>query len=177
MSKKQKKTGFPTIIFRIILISLLLTGTMTTVIGIDRIENYYEPYIFGIVFGGPGLALGILIALKSKPYINENNDYINLFLSILIFLFGIFLFTGSLINEKVSKIENSDHYVVTNKYRQKSGYRTPEINSLIIDVNGFPHRLICSYSYWKKINTGQTINLNFYTSKLGFDYMKLPDEK
>jgi len=147
MISKQSNKEIPTTLFRIIMIVLLLIGVTTTVFGIHRIENYNEPYIFGIIFGGMGLVTGVLIALKIKPYTSERNDYFTSFLSIILFFFGIFLFSGSKVNEKLSVTGKNEQYVVTDKFRQKSGYRTPEINSLVVDINGSRNSLVCGYSF------------------------------
>jgi len=181
MNKRQqnlKKTPIP------IAIAIFLTvfiGLWTTVIGINNIKNYFEPYLFGCIFGGIGLVLGVLTALKLKPYIAVNKrqktDYMLPIMFISIGFIGVFLLTGSLLNQKLSKFESYDHYTVTDKYRQESHYRTPEINTLVVNMKDKIHKLVCSHSYWERTNIGQDINLCIYKSKFGFDNVELIDDK
>jgi hypothetical protein len=180
MTKRQqhlKKTPLPIAIATFLSV---IIGLWTAVIGINNIVNYNKPYLFAGIFGGVGLVLGILTALKFKCYIAVNKkqqtNYMLPIMFIAVGFIGIFLLTGSLLNQKLSKFESYDHYTVTDKYRQESHYRTPEINTLVVNVKGETEKIVCSYSYWGRTAIGDKINLSIYKSKLGFDYFELTDD-
>jgi hypothetical protein len=180
MTKTQqnlKKTPIP---IGIGIILSVFIGIFTAVAGINNIENYFEPYLFGGIFGGIGLVLGVLTALKLKPYITVNkrqqNNYTLPIMFISVGFIGVFLLTGSLLNQKLSKFESYDHFTVSDKYRQEARFRSPEINTLVVNMKGDTVKLVCSFSYWDRIAIGQEINLCIYKSKIGFDYVELTDD-
>jgi hypothetical protein len=181
MSKKQQIVKRPPLWIVIVNILSVFVGLLTAVIGIKKIVNYYHPYWFGFIFGSIGLVLGIMTALKLKPYIAVNqkikNDYGLAIMYISTGFIGIILLTGSIINKGLSKVEHRDNFRVINKYRQESRTRSPEINSLFVNINGNSHRLICRPDYWDKIQIGQSIDLSLYKSKLGFDFIEISDKK
>jgi len=84
---------------------------------------------------------------------------------------------ASIVNSKVSKIENENDYLVTSKYRRESHFRSPEVNALIVEINGVSQKLNCSYSCWVFTTTGQKIALTIYKSKMGFDYIEITKDK
>lgn len=176
--KNTEKTGVPVIIGIII---FLFIGIFTIVIGINNIENYFEPYLFGGIFGGVGILFGVLLALRLKPYIAVNNklkqNYTPAIGYISVGFVGLFLFIGSLVNQRLSKFDSYDHYTVYDKYRQEARFRSPETNTLIVNLKGETVKLVCSHSYWERTEIGQVINLSIYKSKLGFDYVELTDDK
>jgi hypothetical protein len=156
-------------------------GIISAIIGINKIENYYHPYLFGLIFGGLGLLIGLLTAKKLKPIIAVNqrmkNDYYLPTLFISIGFFGLFLMSASIINLKLSKVDYHDNFIVENKYRQEYRYMQPEINSIVVQMNGDSRRLVCSYDFWIRTSVGQTVYLTNYKSKLGFDFIKISNDK
>lgn len=156
-------------------------GIITAIIGINKIENYYHPYLFGLIFGGFGLIVGLLTARKLKPIIAVNqrmkNDYYLPTSFISIGFFGLFLMSASIVNLNSSEIEYSEKFLVVNKYRQEYRYMQPEINSIVIQMDDNSRRLVCSHDFWIRTSIGNTINLNSYKSKLGFDFIKIRDDK
>jgi len=181
MSKEQQKLKQPPLWIVITLISSIFIGIFTIIVGIDNIENYERPYLFGLISGGIGLMNGVLIAKKVKPYIavnpKINRNYGMAISYISIGFIGIFLFISSIVNKKFSEIETQDKFIVVNKHRQESHFRSPEINSLFVNVNGSTQRLICKHFYWDKIRIGQSIDLCCYKSKFGFDFIEITNEK
>lgn len=180
MRKKQQTVKRPPLWIVIVNILSVFVGLLTAVIGITKIVNYYHPYWFGLIFGSIGLVLGIMTALKLKPYITVYQKVKNEFGLVVMYIstgfIGIILLTGSIINKGLSNVENRDNYAVINKYRQEGRARSPEINSLFVNINRNSHRLICRHDYWDKIQTGQSIDLTLYKSKLGFDFIEISDE-
>ncbi|MGD9994214.1 MAG: hypothetical protein AB7S69_13040 [Salinivirgaceae bacterium] len=156
-------------------------GIILAIMGINKIENYYHPYLFGLIFGGLGLLIGLLTAKKLKPIIAVNqrmkNDYYLPTLFISIGFFGLFLMSASIINLKLSKVDYHDNFIVENKYRQEYRYMQPEINSIVVQMNGDSRRLVCSYDFWIRTSVGQTVYLTNYKSKLGFDFIKISNDK
>lgn len=181
MTKKQQKTKRPPMWIAIAMILSMIIGIITTVVGINMIENYYHPYWFSIIFGGLGLIVGFLIAKRFKPYIAVNpkikSNYGMAILYISTGSLGVFLLFGSLINHRFSKIDKCENYIVIYKYRTESHYRQPEINSLIVNIDGESQRLICSRDYWFRTSIGQNIDLCLHKSKLGFDFITLTNDK
>lgn len=180
MTKKQIEIKKPPIWIGILTFLLIIIGILTSIIGIIKIQNYYHPYWFGFIFGGLGLIVGIWISIKLQPIIAVNqrlkNDYYLTIIYISIGFFGLFLMTGSFVNQGCSKVEKFDKYQVVNKYRQESRFRQPEINSLVIEIDGKSRRLICSREYWIRTSIGQSIDLCLYSSKLGFDFITVINE-
>ena len=181
MTKKQQKLKRPPLWIVITMILSMIIGIITAVVGINMIENYYHPYWFSIIFGGLGLVVGILMAKRFKPFIAVNpkikSDYGMAIMYISTGFLGVFLLFGSLVNHKLSKIDKCENYIVLNKYRTESRYRQPEINSLIVNIDGESQRLICSRDYWFGTSIGQNIELCLYKSKLGFDFITLSNDK
>ena len=181
MTKKQKETKKPPIWILILTIIAIFVGILTSVIGIVRIQNYYHPYWFGLIFGGLGLLVGYWTALKLKPIIAVNqklkNDYYLPITYFSIGFFGLFLLTGSFLNQSLSSIDKCDSFPVIDKFRKESRFRQPEINSLVVNIYGESHRVICSREYWFRTFVGQSINLCLYKSKLGFDHLTVTNDK
>jgi len=179
MKKKREKK--PPLWIIIMTFISVFGGIITAIIGINKIENYYHPYLFGLIFGGLGLVVGLFTARKLKPIIAVNqrmkNDYYLPTSFISIGFFGLFLMSASIFNHKLSEIEYNKNFLVVNKYRQEYRYMQPEINSIVVKMNGDTRRLVSSYEFWIRTSIGQTINLCSYKSKLGFDFIKISDDK
>lgn len=181
MNKKQQNIKRPPIWIVIALMLSIFVGIFTAIVGVAKIENYDHPYWFGLVFGGMGVILGSLTALKLKPYIAVNprmrNDYFLPIMHISVGFLGIFLLTGSILNQSLSKVNECDSYIVVDKFRKEAGFRSPEVNSLVVNINGNLHRLYCRYDNWHRVLIGKSINLCLYDSKLGFDFVEITGEK
>ena len=178
---KIKQNPNPPIWIVILSLFSLFGGIIASIIGINKIENYYHPYWFGLLFGGLGFAIGIWIAFKLKPIIAVNKrlkkDYFLPIMTFSIGFFGLFMMTGAFLNQNLSKIEKCDNFPVIEKYRQEYHYSQPEINSLVANINGESHRIICSRDYWFKTSIGTNVELCLYRSKLGFGFITLTDDK
>ena len=178
MSKKSRKPKYPPLWLVIAMILFMLTGIFTTALGVINIENYDQPYLFGFIFGGIGVILGIITAKKLKPFIAVNrrlkDNYGPAIMNIAVGYIGIVLLMGSLVNQHLSVIENRGRYEVVNKIRREAHFRSPEVNSLYVNINGTTRRLQCKHEYFNQVHIGQKIDLWMYKSKLGFDYIKLP---
>ena len=181
MTNKKQEIKKPPVWIMIATFLSVMTGILTSIIGINKIQNYYHPYWFGLIFGGVGLLIGIWTALKIKPIIAVNhrmkNDYFLPIMYISVGFFGLFLMTGSFLNQSLSTIDKRDNFPVIDKYRQESRFRQPEINSLVVNINGESHRLICSYDYWYMTSVGDRINLCLHRSKLGFGFISVTNDK
>jgi hypothetical protein len=179
--KKTKKIKNPPLWIVILMIISMIGGIIVSVIGISRIENYYHPYLFGFIFGVVGLLVGYLVSQKARPIIAVNhkikNNYGMAIMYISVGFIGLFLLIGTYINQNLSKVDKFSNCLVVNKYRQESRFRTPEINSLVVNLNGQTKRLVCSREFWYKTNVGQRINLCFYESSIGFNYIEIVDDK
>lgn len=181
MTKKQQKLKTPPIWIVIAVILSIFIGMFGAIVGIDKIRNYYHPYLFGLIFGGIGVVIGVWFAKKVKRYIAVNTktkqNYVTVILFIATGFFGVTLMLGSFLNQGLSEIDKCDRYQVINKYRQESRFRQPEINSLVVDLNGKSFRLVCSRDYWFRTSNGQEIDLCLHSSKLGFDFISITNDK
>ena len=175
--EQQQNTEKHTRLISFVIFLLVIIGIITTSITSRNTENYFHPYLFRFIFGGIGLIIGLLIALKIKPYIAYSKRLRSQYIYISVFFVGIFMLIASVVNSKVSKIENEDYYLVTSKYRRESRFRSPEVNAIIVEINGVSQKLNCSYSYWVVTTIGQKIDLTIYKSKLGFDYIEITKDK
>ena len=180
MKKKQeKKPPMWTVI--LILISVF-GGIIMSIYGIHNIQNYYHPYWFGLTFGGSGLIFGVLVAMKLKPIIAVNQRLKKDFHVPIMFIsagfFGLFLLAGSLLNGSLSEVDSCDKFPLIKKYKQEYRYaRSADVNSLVVNIKGDSHRLVCSYNYWIRTSIGQDIELSIHNSKLGFDYITVINDK
>jgi hypothetical protein len=181
MTKKQQKLKTPPIWIVIAVILSIFIGIFGAIVGIDIIRNYYHPYLFGLIFGGIGVIIGIWFSKKVKRHIAVNplakQNYATVIMFIATGFLGVSLLFGSLLNQGLSEIEKCDKYQVINKYRQESRSRQPEVNSLVVDLNGKSFRLVCSRNYWSRTPIGQRIDLCLHKSKLGFDYVSVTYDK
>jgi len=182
MIKKDLKEKRTPILIAMVLILSIFIGIIGFVVGSDNIENYNHPYLFEIIVGGIGIALGIKTSLKLKPFIAVNQKLKTGYSIPVMFIsagfLGVFLLTGSLVNRKLSKVEDSVKYTVIDKYMSRGTLHTPGIISLNVIINGESQRLNCSRRYWDNVYIGQSIKLCYHTSPLGFDYISLVgDEK
>lgn len=179
--KKNIEEKKPPLWILIMIFLSMITGIFTSVIGICKIENYFHPYWFGLIFGGIGLLFGLVVSNKVKPYIAINQRIKSEFGMTIMYIssgfIGVFLMSGALLNQSFSSIEKCDKFYVINKYRQESRFRMPEINSLVVNINGESYRIICSRDYWYRASIGQNIDLCLHNSVLGFDFVSVKNDK
>ena len=142
----------------------IIIGILISAVAIVRIQNYYQPYLFGLIFGGLGISVGIWTSTKLKYYT---------YFDISVLLFGLFLMVGSFINESSPKECNK--YQVTDRKQYTMRGRSSYI--LYVDINGESRKLKCSYEFWKSNLKSQSINLCLHDGKLGFDYISAKDDK
>jgi len=158
----------------------LFGGMFAAIVAIDNFKNYDSPYLFGFVFGTIGLLVGLLVAnkLKSKIIINQKmqQNYDQLTIFIATGFIGIVMLLGQQANTFLSTKEKCDNYLVADKIFRKGGHRRAELNILVIDVDGVYHRFITNRNYWRTVSAGQQVNVCIYTSKMGFDFIKLTYE-
>ncbi|MDP4210936.1 MAG: hypothetical protein Q8928_19190 [Bacteroidota bacterium] len=170
----------PPIIIAISVLLSVFVGIFTSIIGIHKIVNYYNPYLFVFISGGVGLCLGIYSSIKLKPYIAVNKrmrkDYWLPPVFISTGFIGVFILGGSYLNQRLSTIDKCDRFAVIDKYRKEAHFRSPEINTLVVDINGDSQRLICNFNYWDSIAIGQQIDLCLYKSSLGFNYISVTND-
>jgi hypothetical protein len=181
MIKSQQKIKTPPIWISILVILSVFIGIFGGIVGIDNIKNYNHPYLFGLIFGGTGIIIGIWFSKKVKRHIAVNSKSKSNYAMVIMFIatgfLGVFLMIGSFLNQGLSEIDKCDRFQVINKYRQESRFRQPEVDSLVVDLNGKSVRLVCNYDYWFKTLIGQRIDLCLHKSKLGFDFTTVTYDK
>ena len=151
------------IIVKILSFLLIIIGIFTFMIGIVKIRNYYHPYLYGFIFGGSGLLPGIFINQKLKC---------NLFLSISIAFVGIFLMTGSLINQSMP-IEYNTYQIIN---INKNQFRSSDTYMVFVEIDGESRTLRCSREFWSSIAKNRSIDLYIHKGRLGFDYISAKDD-
>ena len=144
---------------------IFIIGTIASTVGIVNIGNYYHPYWFGFIFGGIGLLVGVLVSMNIAAERKPKDKM--LYMSICILFFGLFLMAASFINQGLSRLDKFDKYQVINKYktRARNGYR----HTLIVDIDGKSHKLVCDKELWH--NTSSSVYLFLRKGRLGFDYI------
>lgn len=163
------------------LIASIIWGIMGSVISIVKFVNYNHPYIFGFILGTLGLIIGIIISIKFKQRIcisqKMYSDYVRTPIFIVAGFIGTFLYLGVNLNQSLSSIEKCDNYEVIDKLFIQGRSRQPSKINLYLNVEGKVIVLACNKKYWDTVAIGQTVNICFYKSKIGFDYIILTDEK
>jgi dipeptide/tripeptide permease len=178
---KKHKTKNPPLWIAITLFLSMIGGIFASVVGISEIENYYHPYVFGFICGGFGIIVGLIVANYMKPIIAVNHkiksNYGMTKMYISVGFIGLFLLLGTTINRNLSHLDQHVSCIITDKYRQESRFRSPEINSLVVNINGDTKRLVCSRKYWFRTRVGQRIGLSLYESSIGFNYIEIANDK
>ena len=176
---KQKRT----LMLTFLIISIII-GFITSVIAITKFENYIQPYLFGFTFGGIGLLIGLFVFQKYAPPFKKINPRARIEDIIFVAIFFSFGFIGSCmflvqyLNHSTSKLEKCDNFTVVDKFYRKGKGRMRELNYLYINIDGQIQKMSCRrHTYWETISIGQRISVCVYNSKIGFDYLELPDEK
>ncbi len=176
MPKKKKAP----IWILILILFLIFGGIFAIVIGLNNIKNYTNPYLFVIIFGGCGFVSGFWISKKLKQKIaitqNMKNEYYKAIFSFSVGFFGLFILSGSYLNESLSDIEKCGVFEVINKYKREKVFRFPEKISLEVKIDNNNHRMICSKKFWNNTLVGDRIYLCLYKSNIGFDFATLPDD-
>ncbi len=146
----------------------LFGGLFASVVSISKFQNYTHPYIFGFTFGIIGLIIGFYVAKKLKPHIVLNPkmllNYFNFSIMFSVGFIGIFMLAGQFLNNGTSKLYKCDNFVIVDKKYSKGGFRRPELNILIANIDGKNHRILCQYNYWQRISIGQKVNICIYDS-------------
>jgi len=180
MKKQQNNKGLNLLIGIIFIISPII-GIILGVIAIVEFENYFSPYLFAATCGGFGLVTGYLISKKIKPFVTKLNkrikDYSQLSVYLISGFIGLFLLIGVKMNFNFSRLEYSDTTIVINKTYKKGKFRQAGYNKLFFKLNGELIDVRCHKKYWNSVNIGQKIKIEVYKSRLGFDYILLPNEK
>jgi len=176
---KQKRT----LIGTFLIISILI-GIITSAISVAKFENYIHPYAFGFTFGGIGLFVGLFVFQKYMPpfkKINPKARIEDIIFVAIMFSFGFigsFMFLGQFLNHSTSKLEKCDNFAVVDKFYRKAKGRIGELNILYINIDGQVQKMSCKrHTYWERISIGQRISVCVYNSRIGFDYLELPNEK
>ena len=170
---------------KILVISFLLfnvpVGLIAAIIAIGNFDNYYDPYLFGLISGSIGLIVGVIIAKKLKPLFSVTRklqfEYGGAILMVSFGFIGFSMLLFEQLNQCISTVKECENYVVTDKYylERKGRYSVSQI-LLYVDMNGKTEELRCTLPYWETIAIGKHIKVCKQTSAIGFDYLELPDE-
>jgi len=171
---KSKKNA---IILGLIIMTLLFGSMFLAIIAFQDIPKYNNPYIFTATICVIGILLGYLTWGKVKPiilkYSLKKNDDGTFSSMIIMIVIGLLLFVVNELNIYTASKTNCDSFLINNKYRQESGYRRPEINTLVINIENRQETVVCKRSKWIEKRIGDRINLCFYKSLLGLNYIEI----
>jgi len=179
--KEQKQNKLLFILTGVLFVMSPVLGIILSIVAILQFENYFKPYLFALIWGIIGLVIGYLISKRIKPFITKINkkikDYFQFSLFLMTFFIGLFWQIGVMTNSYFSKLEYTGNHVVINKtYRTGHGRQT-SYYKLFFELNGELTNVRCNQNYWNSILIGERIKIEVYKSKLGFDFILLPDEK
>jgi hypothetical protein len=173
-AKKSKQNAL--IVFLIVMTSLF--GSMyLAIIAFQDIPKYHSPYLFVVIVSAIGLSVGYIIWKKVKPtilkYSIKKNDDGTMSVFVMMTIICILLFTVNELNILSAYKTNCDSYTIENKYRSESGYSKPEVNTLVVNLINKRETVVCKYNFWISKRIGDEINLCFYESLLGFNYINI----
>lgn len=179
-NKKTKRDKFLNVILGIIFMLSPFYGIALTILAVGDIENYVEPYKFSFVFGGIGVALSFLVSSRLKPVVLRVNkhvkDYSQLKLFFAMGFLGIFLLIGVKFNSSNTSFIKTYETQLSNKTEREYQFMLAGYNKLHFFINNRPIEIRCHRKLWENKTIGETIHLDFYKSKIGFDYWKLNEK-
>lgn len=154
-------------------------GIVAGVAAAIKLEKYFHEWIFAIVFGIPGLLIGILAGKKYDaimknsllPHLYSDKPSFNIMFSFV----GLSLLAGTWINQGFSVAEDRTYLVVSKEYSPRMAKRTPKYY-LIIRTDKGDEQINCNSDYWERKSPGQYIKVVHNKSFIGFDYVELPGE-
>ncbi|AKQ44930.1 hypothetical protein TH63_03700 [Rufibacter radiotolerans] len=174
---KEKKSKRNALILALIVMSSLLGSMILAINAFKDISKYNEPYLFTAIIIVIGLAIGYSIWKKVKPiilrYSLKKYDDGTMSALVIMTVIGALLFAINELNISLSYKTGCDSFFVVNKYRQESGFRKPEINTLVVNLGNKQETVVTNYNLWLNPKIGDEINLCFYESFLGFNYIEL----
>lgn len=177
MFMKEAKSKTKAFILALIIFVLLLGSMFLAIIAFQDIPKYNKPYLFTILVSAIGFVIGYFTWKKVKPtvlkYSQRNNNDTTLSVFVMMSVVGLMLFAVNGINVLSANKTSCDSYTIINKYRKEGGFRRPEINTLVVEMNGKSETLVCKYKFWDEKSIGNQINVCFYKSIFGFNYIEI----
>jgi len=174
---KENKSRKNALILGLILYTSLFGSLFLAIIAFQDIPKYNNPYLFTAIVIAIGLFSGNLIWRKVKPvilkYSLKKNDDGTMSTFVIFTTIGLLLFTVNELNILTAFKTNCDSYYIVNKYREESGFRKPEVNTLVVNLFNKKENIVCKYNFWTEKRVGDKINLCFYESFFGFNYIEI----
>ena len=161
----------------LLLLFTFLFGIVTGVIAWQQIKNYEEPFKFAgigfIIFG----SLGLIIYKKSKKRFLKRHFNSEQLISIQVSIISCFIGPGLLLmcsfNSNISAKENCLKYKITNYKYSKGGFRRPGKSIVIFETNHNLNHINLNKSNFDNYSKSDSIPICYYSSPIGFDYIKL----
>tara|TARA_R110000796_G_scaffold162201_1_gene278940 strand:- start:1452 stop:1982 length:531 start_codon:yes stop_codon:yes gene_type:complete len=174
---KEAKSKTKAFILALIIFVLLLGSMFLAIIAFQDIPKYNKPYLFTILVSAIGFVIGYFTWKKVKPtvlkYSQRNNNDTTLSVFVMMSVVGLMLFAVNGRNVLSANKTSCDSYTIINKYRKEGGFRRPEINTLVVEMNGKSETLVCKYKFWDEKSIGNQINVCFYKSIFSFNYIEM----
>jgi hypothetical protein len=169
--KKSKRNA---LLLVVVIMTLLFGSIFLVVVAFQDIPKYNSPFLFTLIIGAIGAILGYFTWIQVKPiifkYSIKKHDDGSMSSFVIMTVIGFSLFIVNEINISSAYKIKCNSYEILNKYREESGYRRPEVNTLVINHVGNMETVVCDYNLWLEKRVGDKINLCFYKSLLGFNY-------
>jgi hypothetical protein len=165
------------LILGLVVITSLFGSMFLAIIAFQDIPKYNKPYLFTAVISAIGIFTGHFIWKKVKPtimkYSFRKKADRDLSAFVIMTIVGLLLFTINGLNILSAYKTNCNSYIIIDKYREESGFRKPEVNTLVVDIVNKAETVVCKYDFWNEQRIGNQINLCFYESILGFNYIEI----
>ncbi|WP_347156582.1 hypothetical protein [Pontibacter chitinilyticus] len=165
------------IILALIILTLLFGSMFLAIIAFQDIPKYNRPYLFAAAISAIGILIGYLLWKKIKPvilrYSLQSYDEGAIGFAVIMTVIGTLLFVVNELNTSSAYKTSCSSFFIINKYRQESGFRRPEVNTLVVNDGNKHETIVCDQNLWLNKKLGDKISLCFYESFLGFDYIEI----
>ena len=144
-------------ILLVILLVLTIGFISIGIIAFIDIPKYDHPYLISFSGLSIGFLIGSYLYKKVKPFFEKhrlNKNQPDNFTPVVLPLFisSVLLFSITTLNKIVSTNKSCTTYTIIDKYRSESGYRKPEVNTLVVQIGIRKETIICKYDFWKNKN-------------------------
>lgn|GEM_PF-6117806 len=155
-------------------------GFATTCNIADTLPNYLQALRFLIIFVPIGFLIGLWVRRKLQKRIErtvplELQKAYSHFIIVMAFV-SFTVYFGTILNRGLSTSITTRERIHEMRHSLRSGYRAAPSYSVVLTVNGKPTLVRCSYDYWKTLSKNDSISVVFHDSRIGFDYIELPED-
>jgi hypothetical protein len=155
-------------------------GVVCSIVAIIRIENYINPFLFGISCGLCGLLIGLPVGRK----LNQLNQRLllphlqnqTIGHTVAVSFIGFGMLGGSYLNETISDFELKSCTIIEKDHSERRFRKAPQYY-FKVGIDDKIQSITCDYDYWIILSNNDNIRIAYHNSPIGFDYISLPDER